>query len=124
MQFLDQFGDVKMMDVKGASARRLLLIVAIMTLHSFGEGSGVGVSFAGPRGWSKGLLVTIAIAVHNVPEGLAICMVMASRGVRPRDAMLWSVFTSLPQVREGGEDVGRMLAGYHRCCNTQCVCHR
>lgn len=97
-QILEQFGDVKVMDVKGASARRLLLVVAIMTLHSFGEGSGVGVSFAGPRGWTQGLLVTLAIAVHNVPEGLAISMIMASRGVKPRDAMLWSVFTSLPQV--------------------------
>ncbi|CAI5959079.1 unnamed protein product [Closterium sp. NIES-64] len=94
---LEQFGDVKMMDLKGASANRVVLILVIMTLHSFGEGSGVGVSFAGPRGLSQGLLVTIAIAVHNVPEGLAMTLVMVARGVRPRNAMLWSVFTSLPQ---------------------------
>ncbi|CAI5471781.1 unnamed protein product [Closterium sp. Yama58-4] len=86
-----------MMDLKGASANRVVLILVIMTLHSFGEGSGVGVSFAGPRGLSQGLLVTIAIAVHNVPEGLAMTLVMVARGVRPRNAMLWSVFTSLPQ---------------------------
>ncbi|GJP53479.1 hypothetical protein CLOM_g12642 [Closterium sp. NIES-68] len=96
-RILEQFGDVKMMDLKGASANRVVLILVIMTLHSFGEGSGVGVSFAGPRGLSQGLLVTIAIAVHNVPEGLAMTLVMVARGVRPRNAMLWSVFTSLPQ---------------------------
>lgn len=94
---LERFGDVKMMDLNGANARRMVLIVAIMTLHSFGEGSGVGVSFAGPKGFQQGLLVTIAIAVHNIPEGMAVSMVMASRGVKPRDALLWSIFTSLPQ---------------------------
>eukprot|EP00271_Cylindrocystis_brebissonii_P014434 TRINITY_DN35792_c0_g1_i1.p1 TRINITY_DN35792_c0_g1~~TRINITY_DN35792_c0_g1_i1.p1 ORF type:complete len:595 (+),score=67.66 TRINITY_DN35792_c0_g1_i1:304-2088(+) len=94
---LESFGDVKVMDVKGVDARRMILIVGIMTLHSFGEGSGVGVSFAGPNGFSQGLLVTIAIAVHNIPEGLAVSMVMASRGMSAHSAMLWAVFTSLPQ---------------------------
>lgn len=94
---LESFGDVKMMELKGADARKMCLIIAIMTLHSFGEGSGVGVSFAGPTGYIQGLLVTIAIAIHNIPEGLAVAMVMASRGVPARYAMLWSIFTSLPQ---------------------------
>ena len=101
---LESFGDVKMMDLKGADARKMVLIVAIMTLHSFGEGSGVGVSFAGPKGYQQGLLVTIAIAVHNIPEGLAVSMVMASRGVPARSALLWSVFTSLPQVSSDSGD--------------------
>ncbi|XP_002987600.2 putative zinc transporter At3g08650 [Selaginella moellendorffii] len=94
---LERFGDVKLMDVKGADARKMLLVIGIMTLHSFGEGSGVGVSFAGPKGLSQGLTVTLAIAVHNIPEGLAVSMVLASRGVSARNAMLWSTFTSLPQ---------------------------
>lgn len=87
-----------MLDIKGADASKAILVVGIMTLHSFGEGSGVGVSFAGHQGLSQGLLVTLAIAVHNIPEGLAVSMVLASRGVSPRNAMLWSVITSLPQV--------------------------
>lgn len=36
--------------------------------------------------------------MHNIPEGLAVSMVLASRGVSPQKAMLWSVITSLPQV--------------------------
>uniref|UniRef100_A0A1D1XMJ5 Putative zinc transporter At3g08650 n=1 Tax=Anthurium amnicola TaxID=1678845 RepID=A0A1D1XMJ5_9ARAE len=96
-KFLEQYGEVSMLDIKGADASKVILVVGIMTLHSFGEGSGVGVSFAGSKGLTQGLLVTLAIAVHNIPEGLAVSMVLASRGVSPQNAMLWSVITSLPQ---------------------------
>lgn len=87
-----------MLDIKGADASKVVLVIGIMTLHSFGEGSGVGVSFAGSKGVNQGLLVTLAIAVHNIPEGLAVSMVLASRGISPQNAMLWSFITSLPQV--------------------------
>ncbi|GKV04296.1 hypothetical protein SLEP1_g16468 [Rubroshorea leprosula] len=96
-KFLEQYGEVSMLDINGADATKVVLVVGIMTLHSFGEGSGVGVSFAGSKGFTQGLLVTLAIAVHNIPEGLAVSMVLASRGVSPQNAMLWSVITSLPQ---------------------------
>ncbi|KAM7512423.1 hypothetical protein LguiB_011298 [Lonicera macranthoides] len=96
-KFLEQYGEVSMLDIKGADANKIILVVGIMTLHSFGEGSGVGVSFAGSKGLSQGVLVTLAIAVHNIPEGLAVSMVLASRGVSPYNAMLWSIITSLPQ---------------------------
>ncbi|KAF8394794.1 hypothetical protein HHK36_018730 [Tetracentron sinense] len=96
-KLLEQYGEVSMLDIKGADASKVVLVIGIMTLHSFGEGSGVGVSFAGSKGFSQGLLVTLAIAVHNIPEGLAVSMVLASRGVSPQNAMLWSVITSLPQ---------------------------
>ena len=97
-QFLEQYGEVSMLDIKGAEAARVVLVIGIMTLHSFGEGAGVGVSFAGSKGFAQGILVTLAIAVHNIPEGLAVSMVLASRGVSPQNAMLWSIITSLPQV--------------------------
>lgn len=96
-KFLEQYGEVSMLDIKGADATKVVLVIGIMTLHSFGEGSGVGVSFAGSKGFSQGLLVTLAIAVHNIPEGLAVSMMLASKGVSPQNAMLWSVITSLPQ---------------------------
>ncbi|KAJ6806850.1 putative zinc transporter [Iris pallida] len=96
-KFLEQYGEVSMLDIKGADASKVVLVIGIMTLHSFGEGSGVGVSFAGSKGLTQGFLVTLAIAVHNIPEGLAVSMLLASRGVSPQNAMLWSVITSLPQ---------------------------
>ncbi|KAG0586220.1 hypothetical protein KC19_2G073200 [Ceratodon purpureus] len=93
----DNFGEVSMLDVKGADVPKMILVVSIMTLHSFGEGSGVGVSFAGPKGFSQGLMVTIAIAVHNIPEGLAVSLLLSNQGLSPKHSLLWSIFTSLPQ---------------------------
>jgi ZIP family zinc transporter len=76
-------------------ARKALLIVGVMTMHSFTEGVGVGVSFGG--GIELGLFITLAIAVHNIPEGLAISLVLVPRGLSWSRAALWSVFSSLPQ---------------------------
>jgi zinc transporter, ZIP family len=76
-------------------ARKALLIVGVMTMHSFTEGVGVGVSFGG--GIELGLFITLAIAVHNIPEGLAISLVLVPRGVSWSRAAFWSVFSSLPQ---------------------------
>jgi zinc transporter ZupT len=78
-----------------ADASRVLLIVGVMTLHSFTEGVGVGVSFGG--GEELGLYITAAIAVHNIPEGLAISLVLVPRGFSTLRAALWSIFSSLPQ---------------------------
>jgi zinc transporter ZupT len=82
-------------DLVGADARKALLVLGIMTAHSFAEGIGLGVSFGG--GQKLGLFITAAIAVHNIPEGLAVSLVMVPKGTRVGKAALWSIFTSLPQ---------------------------
>jgi ZIP family zinc transporter len=79
----------------GDDAIKALIIVAVMTVHSASEGVGVGVSYGG--GERLGILITVAIAVHNIPEGLAISLVLVPRGARVRSAAWWSVFSSLPQ---------------------------
>jgi zinc transporter, ZIP family len=79
----------------GADARRALLLIGVMTVHSFAEGLGVGAAFGG--GESLGLVTAIAIAVHNIPEGLAISLVLVPQGVGVLRAAGWSVFSSLPQ---------------------------
>jgi ZIP family zinc transporter len=81
--------------LRGADARRAVSIVAVMTAHSFAEGVGVGVSYA--DGAALGLFITIAIAVHNIPEGLAISTVLVPRGSSVAGAAGWSIVSSLPQ---------------------------
>jgi len=81
--------------VRGAGARRMLLIVAVMTVHSFAEGAAVGVSFGG--GESLATAITLAIAVHNIPEGLAISAVLRPQGASLAACAWWSFFSSIPQ---------------------------
>ncbi|HSG49652.1 MAG TPA: ZIP family metal transporter [Longimicrobiales bacterium] len=80
---------------RGESARRMMLMMVVMTVHSFSEGVAVGVSFGG--GVTLATLITVAIAVHNIPEGVAITAVMRPRGVSVPMCGVWSVVSSLPQ---------------------------
>jgi zinc transporter ZupT len=81
--------------LRSAGVRGAFLIIAVMTAHSAAEGIGVGVSFGG--GEELGLLVTIAIAIHNIPEGIAISLALLPSGASLRSAAGWSIFSSLPQ---------------------------
>jgi zinc transporter ZupT len=81
--------------LRAVDAKKAILIVTVMTVHSFSEGVGVGVSYGG--GAKLGIFITIAIAIHNIPEGLAISLVLVPRGARVLAAAGWSIFSSLPQ---------------------------
>lgn len=78
-----------------SGGRRMLLMMVVMTAHSFSEGVAVGVSFGG--GMTLATLITVAIAVHNIPEGVAITAVMRPQGVSVLRCAGWSIFSSLPQ---------------------------
>lgn len=45
----------------------------------------------------QGILVTLAIGLHNVPEGLATATVLVARGIPASRAFWWTLATSLPQ---------------------------
>jgi zinc transporter ZupT len=94
-RLLDRFDGIRVGDLRGVDAMRSLLIVGVMTVHSVAEGVGIGVSFGG--GAELGLFISLAIAVHNIPEGLAISLVLIPRGVAVWKAAGWSFFSSIPQ---------------------------
>ena len=89
--------DVGVGELQGAGARRALLVMAVMTLHSFAEGVGIGVAFSGAQGDKLGSFISMSLAIHNVPEGLAIAVVLIPRGVSFMSAIGWAIFSSLPQ---------------------------
>ena len=80
----------------------------MLTIHSFTDGVAIGVSFAelGLAGGVElfGLAVpvlavfmTIAISIHNVPEGVAISIPLRAMGVSEWRMVGAAVFSSLPQ---------------------------
>ena len=95
--FLERNEDVKVGALSGADTKKILLIVFVMTLHSFSEGVGIGVSFGGEHGQQLGVFISASLAVHNIPEGLAVAIVLLPRKVSKATAALWCVVTSLPQ---------------------------
>ncbi len=94
-RFLRRHGDLQVGELRGADASRAVTIVAVMTVHSFAEGVGVGVAYA--DGATLGLVIALAIAVHNIPEGIAISAVLVPRGATVVAAAGWSIVSSLPQ---------------------------
>ena len=88
--------------LSGTAARRALLLVAIMTLHSIGEGVGVGVAYATPGSHDgsasiSGLYMALAIACHNIPEGLVVALRIRAKGGSFLAAMGYAALTSAPQ---------------------------
>ncbi|RKD89031.1 ZIP family metal transporter [Halopiger aswanensis] len=88
--------------------KKLVLILGILTVHSFPEGVAVGVSFAelGLAGGASilgvsipllAVFMTIAISIHNVPEGTAIAIPMRAMGLSNWRMVGAAVFSSLPQ---------------------------
>ncbi|GAA0307947.1 ZIP family metal transporter [Halarchaeum salinum] len=100
--------DVDPAAIATGDLRTLVLVLGVLTVHSFPEGVAVGVSFA-ELGLGGGIdvlglavpplavLMTVAISVHNIPEGLAVSIPLKAMGVDVRRMVGAAVFSSLPQ---------------------------
>ncbi len=98
-----------------ADYKKLLLVLGVLTVHSFPEGVAVGVSFAELGFDTVGGLVlfgtavpllavfmTVAISVHNVPEGGGGVHPAADpRRVAPEDGVVGGVLQPAPARRRG-----------------------
>jgi zinc transporter ZupT len=87
--------DVKIGSLRGSRGFSALIVIGVMTMHSFTEGVALGVSSAGRE--ELGILIAVAIAIHNIPEGVAISLALVPFGESAWRAAGWSIFTSLPQ---------------------------
>jgi ZIP family zinc transporter len=105
-----------------ADFKKLVLVLGILTVHSFPEGVAVGVAFAelglenvpaadtlvigGLTLPVLAVFMTIAISIHNVPEGVATSIPLRAMGVSEWRMVWWAVFSSLPQP------IGAVIAYY------------
>ena len=100
--------DIDPREYEEADFKKLVLILGILTVHSFPEGVAVGVSFAdlGLEGGIElvgitvpvlAVFMTIAISIHNIPEGTAISIPLRAMDVSEWRMVWWAVFSSLPQ---------------------------
>jgi hypothetical protein len=67
--------------------------IFVMTLHSVSEGIGIGVSFGGKSGTQLGQFISLSLGIHNIPEGLAVALVMRSRGFTKLRTIIWYALT-------------------------------
>jgi ZIP family zinc transporter len=91
-----------------ADFKKMVLILGVLTVHSFPEGVAIGVAFA-ELGLGSGIPVlgyaipaiaitmTIAISIHNIPEGVAISIPFKASGVGNWKTMGAAIFSSVPQ---------------------------
>ncbi|MFB6100816.1 MAG: ZIP family metal transporter [Candidatus Nanohalobium sp.] len=102
---------------KESDFKKMVLILGVLTVHSFPEGVAIGVAFA-ELGLGSGIpllgfmvpaiaiTMTIAISIQNIPEGVAISIPFKASGVSNWKTMGAAIFSSVPQP------IGAVIAFY------------
>ena len=65
-----------------------------LMIHNFPEGLIMGFGFV--NGESLGLKMSVIIAIHDVPEGLAVAAPLMLSGVKSRSILFYAFLTALP----------------------------
>ncbi len=88
--------DLPFAHLSGADARRSWLLFLTLFAHSMPEGVALGVGFATGE-VVIGLMLALAIAMHNIPEGFALALTLHPKGVSLVKCGWYAVLSSLPQ---------------------------
>lgn len=83
-------------DLDDAGIRRVTLVLGTMFLHSFPEGLAVGVAYGSGEA-NLGLIIAVAISIHNIPEGIAVSLPLRAEGMSGWKCVGLSILSSLPQ---------------------------
>lgn len=89
--------DIKFENLSQKEARTAFLTFIILFIHSFPEGIAIGMGFNGSEPVKIGSILSIAIAIHNIPEGLMIALMMYPKGISLFKCFVYAVLSSLPQ---------------------------
>jgi ZIP family zinc transporter len=73
--------------------RKAALLVGTITIHNIPEGFAIASAFAGST--SLGWLVTLSMALQDVPEGLIVAAPVACYGVATRRSFAWGVLSGV-----------------------------
>ena len=87
----------KLSGMSDDGARRIMLVLITLFIHSFPEGLAIGVAF-GSGEIGLGLIMAVAIAIHNIPEGLAVSLPMRAEGVSGWRCVGWAIVSGIPQL--------------------------
>ncbi|KAF4685606.1 hypothetical protein FOZ60_006337 [Perkinsus olseni] len=82
--------------LKGARASRAAVVLLGMMVHSLGEGLCLGLSSASDKSHLGGLVFS-SIAIHNIPEGAALCLAFIAKGMTPLEGAVFAFIANLPQ---------------------------
>ena len=89
--------DYSLHGVSQAGARRIILVLVTLFIHSIPEGLAIGVSFGSGEA-ALGLVMTVAIAIHNIPEGVAVSLPLRAEGVSGWRCVGWAIISGVPQL--------------------------
>lgn len=100
MSFLDYFvskyissASFEFSGLAGPKAIRVLILFLSLSVHSIGEGFSLGLASTIPTG----SIVSLSLALHNIPEAAALSFAFKAKGVSDMHAIFFSIISTLPQ---------------------------
>eukprot|EP00494_Astrolonche_serrata_P030167 UN30434 len=96
-EFIQSLPGLQIANLKGSQAKKAIVLIFSMAIHSIGEGISVGVAAKSQHVKLLNTVVVFSLAVHNIPEGLAISLILRHRGMSVLQSCLFAVLANIPQ---------------------------